>query len=502
MLLRHIYTALALWGVLLGCTHLDVSPDASLDIDINAEDKIAELLTAAYPSASYFAFLEARTDNVGERPHGTHYRLNEAMYYWEDYDQEDLDTPLAYWNACYRGIAQVNKALDLLKDYPKTPRVKALYGEAFLLRAYLHFMLVNIWCEPYRGSGTSAPGIPYMTRPERHALVDYSRGTVSEVYDNIERDLKFGISLVDDTYYKHPRFHFNKRAAYAFASRYYLHRGDWALVIRYADYALGTNPGAALRVWRQDYEYGKFGAHLLHQEYLAPTSPANLLLATTESRLARDIQTQQYGPTVERMVSLFDKHGIEGCSEARRLNLSSLFRFLQSPAPVRQGLYISKFDERSLSLDNTSSRPRGLYVTNVLLTTDEVMLNRIEAHAMLGQYDRALDDLTVYLQAKYDVTLPCDRASILSASSASYSTITPFYGLTIKQLAMIKILLGFRQCEFYQEGLRWLDIRRFYLPVTRESRSSLYRPLQKEDPRKLLQIPSEAIKRGLTPNPR
>lgn len=55
------------------------------------------------------------------------------MYYWEDYDQEDLDTPLNYWNACYAGIAQANQALELLSKYPKSGRIKALYGEAFLL---------------------------------------------------------------------------------------------------------------------------------------------------------------------------------------------------------------------------------------------------------------------------------------------------------------------------------------------------------------------------------
>lgn len=145
---KYVLRALLALSSLSGCRHLDVSPDATHDISIDNESKIAELLTAAYPTASYFAFLEARTDNVGERTHGEHYSLNEAMYYWEDYDQEDLDTPLAYWNACYKGIAQANKALELLREYPKTPRVRALYGEAFLLRAYLHFMLVNIWAYP------------------------------------------------------------------------------------------------------------------------------------------------------------------------------------------------------------------------------------------------------------------------------------------------------------------------------------------------------------------
>ena len=111
---------------------LDKSPDSDLDVDINSEEKIADLLTGAYPEASYIPFLEPRTDNVEERVNGVHSQLNESMFYWEDYDQEDLDTPLNYWNSCYKGIAQVNKALELLSTRQKTERVKALYGEAFL----------------------------------------------------------------------------------------------------------------------------------------------------------------------------------------------------------------------------------------------------------------------------------------------------------------------------------------------------------------------------------
>ena len=107
---------------------LDKSPDSDLDVDINSEEKIADLLTGAYPEASYIPFLEPRTDNVEERVNGVHSQLNESMFYWEDYDQEDLDTPLNYWNSCYKGIAQVNKALELLSTREKTERVKALYG--------------------------------------------------------------------------------------------------------------------------------------------------------------------------------------------------------------------------------------------------------------------------------------------------------------------------------------------------------------------------------------
>ncbi len=101
---------LALLALFTACNDfLDHSPDSDLDVTIDTEDKIAELLTGAYPQASYIAFLEPRTDNVEERPNGVHSRLNEAMYFWEDYDQEDLDTPLNYWNACYKASHKPTK---------------------------------------------------------------------------------------------------------------------------------------------------------------------------------------------------------------------------------------------------------------------------------------------------------------------------------------------------------------------------------------------------------
>lgn len=481
---------------------LGVSPDSSFDVKIDSEEKIAELLTGAYPEASYFSFLEARTDNAEERAGGEHSRLNEAMFFWEDYDHEDLDTPLNYWNSCYAGIAQANKALELLASYPKTERVKALYGEAFLLRAYLHFMLVNIWSEPYstQKSATSL-GIPYLTKPEKNALVDYKRGTVKEVYDNIEKDLKLGITLVNDKFYKNPKFHFNKKAAYAFASRFYLMKGEWDLVIAYSNYVLGVDPKPLLRSW---VNYGReliFNHKSLYKKYTAKEEVANLMMSSTESRIARTISTEKYGVTFNSADKVFNKRGIDGCREFSKANMYSSFSFSVSQPPINDGRYIAKFDELSL-FGSTNAKPKGLYVTNVLFTTDEVMLNRMEAYVMKREYDKAIDDMIAFYKVKFDVTLPCFRSDFTWTSSDNYEIYTPFYGLTIKQLAMVKSILDLRQREFLHEGLRWFDLRRFYIPVSRTSKNPVYRPLGKEDPRKVIQIPNEAINRGLEPNPR
>ena len=65
--------------LLLSCNYLDKDPDASLNVPLDSEEKIAELLTGAYPDASYFPFLETRTDNVAERGFG---RENSRAPHW------------------------------------------------------------------------------------------------------------------------------------------------------------------------------------------------------------------------------------------------------------------------------------------------------------------------------------------------------------------------------------------------------------------------------------
>lgn len=121
---------------------------------------------------------------------------------------------------------------------------------------------------------------------------------------------------------------------------------------------------------------------------------------------------------------------------------------------------------------------------------------------MLGEYDKAIDNLLVYLSVKYGVYPSCGRSTYTQTSSENYQIYTPFYGMSINQLALVKILLGFRRQEFLHEGLRWFDIRLLLYIGKRTSKYKFYRPLEKEDSRKLLQIPAEAINRGLVPNPR
>ena len=278
-------------------------------------------------------------------------------------------------------------------------------------------------------------------------------------------------------------------------------KGEWKEVIAYADYVLGGDPKTQLRPWRKYADELEFNHQNLYRKYTSAAEPANLLLTTTESRLARNTPNEKYGSTFNTVDKIFAQKGIEGGGDYSKMNFIGTYLFTSSASPVTTGRYLAKFDELS-SAESTGTKPRGVYVTNVLFTVDEVLLNRMEAYAMLRNYQHAIDDFLQYTQGKFGFMPSVDRAVYTSTNSDNYNVYTPFYGLTLKQLAMVKLFLDFRQKEFYQEGLRWFDIRRFHLAVKRTSKSSYYFPLEKEDPRKVLQIPTEAIQRGLAPNPR
>ncbi|MRI62935.1 RagB/SusD family nutrient uptake outer membrane protein [Ornithobacterium rhinotracheale] len=491
--IQYILGALFLSFVMLSCNDfLDESPKSDYNIEIDDVQKIGEVLTAAYPHASYYPFLEPRTDNADERE--IYNRMNEAMFYWQDFDTEDLDTPLNFWNDSYRGIAQVNQALESLKKFKqKTPEITALYGEALVLRAYLHFMLVNIWAEPYNPTtAQSLLGIPYVTTPEKNAFPAYSRGTLEETYSKIQEDLELGLPLIKDNNYKQPKFHFNVKAAAAFATRFYLYHGDWQKVIEYSDYVLGIDAFNAIRNWKeyQDYNFS------VNDWYTNSQENTNLLLTPTESRWNRKFKNEKYGLDYNKSKELFEQF-------SQSLELS--FYYAQKVHGVENSTakYINKFRDFS-TFESTGLNPKGIYSDNVLFTADEVLLNRVEALAMLNKYDEAILDLRSYLKAKLSIGL--SKEEILHGfKNAQDLYISSFEQMPFYKASTVAFVCELRRREFVHEGLRWFDIRRYHLTVDRNKPGDsfqLNKILKREDYRKTLQIPTMAVSSGLTPNPR
>ena len=121
-----------------------------------------------------------------------------------------------------------------------------------------------------------------------------------------------------------------------------------------------------------------------------------MLLTTTESRIARNLPTEKFGVTTNTMNTIFNSRGIESCDAGSKLRLGMSYLFSSSNSPINNGMYIAKFDELAL-FGNTSTSPKDLYVTNVLFSTDEVFLNRLEAYAMKKQYDLAVNNIKEFM---------------------------------------------------------------------------------------------------------
>ena len=158
-------------------------------------------------------------------------------------------------------------------------------------------------------------------------------------------------------------------------------------------------------------------------------------------------------------------------------------------------------------------------------TAEEALLNRAEAYIMKEQYDLALADMNLWtvntLNPTYcdNVTLTEDviKAWVESMEYYSDDKPTPKKALNPvlitlpedgKMEAYIHALLYIRRVEFYMMGMRWFDVKRYGIEITRRRLGTTldvletYDRLTKDDPRRALQLPKDVITAGLTPNPR
>lgn len=499
MNIKHIIVAFSM--LLVSCnTFLEKEPNSQYSIEIDDLSKIQALITSAYPEASYFPFLEAQTDNVSEREGNVYSnRLNESMYFWQENNSEDPDTPLYYWNTCYRGIAEVNHALQALKKFPqKTPHIKALYGEALVLRAYLHFMIANIWAKPFDPNTADADlGIPYLTHPEKNALPHYDRSTLAQTYEKIKQDLEIGLGLIDDTFYSKPKFHFNKMAAYAFATRFYLYVGDWDKVILLSEHILGVNPASRIKDWSV-FSYNKnYNPNARVLDLYQVDHPSNLLVVSVQSRWSRKYKTEKYGLDFKTSRDLFSN------LSPPNLDISFYYNNQLLGRERSTAKYIEKFQDYA-TLESEDNDYRGVYTTNILFSVDEVYLNRIEALIMKQELTKASLEIREYAKAKFSHAIT--HTEILYSFPKGQDTYYSAFGsLTFFQGSMLALVGELRRREFVHEGLRWFDIRRFHLLVDRNQKNGsflLEHILKKDDPRKVMQIPNSAINQGIMPNPR
>jgi len=469
-----------------GCNkYLDIEPDNRATV--STAEKVSQLLGTAYPQANYQAFAETMSDNVADLGAGGSDNVIRDPFYFADTRENQQDSPEYYWYGCYTAIAAANEALETISKVANPIDYSAQKGEALVARAYSHFMLVNFFSKFYDvATAAASPGIPYVTEPEKVFIKQYERKTVQHVYDMIEKDLIEGIPLIQDRGYKVPKYHFNRSAAYAFATRFYLYKKDYPKVIQYANLAAPVNFAASLRGWNSTYK-NITDVTELFKIYARATENANLLLVETQSLWSRYYYSSRFGVDINKMRQI---------SPITDPLTGGNFAFSRYSSGDNQ--LIPKIDEYFVKV-SVNAEIGFPYVMVPLFSLEEVLFNRAEAYAYTNNPTGAIADLNSYASARINNYSPATH-NITSAK------INATFGTTNTRDGLISALLYYRRAEFIHEGLRWFDILRYKLPVIHTTSPlpgggvTVLATLQADDVRKVLQIPPSTILAGLAPN--
>ena len=521
---------LASVAILASCSdQLDTLPDNRTTLD--TPKKIAGLLVTAYPDRTPTLFNEWMSDNTdymgAQNSQGN--RGGDQYFFWQEQTEGGNDSPEMVWMLYYEGIYKANEALAAIEDQggPKNDILRNSKGEALLIRAYDHFILANEFCRPYNGkTSTKDAGLYYAT-----GIADFSaaaeqsnRGTVADVYAKIAADIEAGIPLLNDTY-EVPKYHFNKQAAYAFATRFYLYYEKWEKAKEYADKLLGSNPAASLRDYRalQAMPLSKSEqAVKIAEAYCSASADCNLLVQTSVSNagmaLAPWLISKRYTLTnYLAETELFQSNNIWGTSS----NL--IWKSFTVNSGESNFALLMKLP-REFEIRNTTTGSGYLRTLNVDFTMDEALLNRAEAEIMLGQNDAACADMTIWMKnffntnvtltptsvQTYFKTVPYAYADAAKMVPSFKKHISPRFTIDAEgsvQESLLQCLLNFRRIETVHQGMRWMDIRRYNIEIPRRLIGANGRPsqnldwLEKDDPRQVVQIPQSIREAGVAGNP-
>ncbi|TKC65048.1 RagB/SusD family nutrient uptake outer membrane protein [Pedobacter hiemivivus] len=476
-----IYLFVLFAFVSAGCNkYLDQAPDERTTL--NNPSKVSELLVTAYPRANHVLLAESMSDIPAfVSATGIDFPVNQDGFFWKDVEATDQDSPTYYWNACYTAIGAANQALVAIAKASDPQAYSSQKGEALVARAYSHFMLVTLFSKCYDPiTAETDLGVPYVTEPETIVFKKYDRKTVAYVYQQIEKDILEGIPLIVDNY-KVPAYHFTRKAAYAFACRYYLFKKDAAKVIEYANLTFPSNNFAEnVRPWKS---YSSFNSTQIEAAYTNASSPGNLLLAETVSRLARNYKRPVYSVSQNRLNGIIAPVGTPLNSYKIFSNSSTFY-------------YVLKFVEHFVRTNINATTGTG-YVMVPLLTTEEVLLNRAEAYITQEKYPEALADMNTLISTRVTTYTPATQ-------NLTETKIKTFYAgsTTDTKQAFFNALLDLKKAEFVHEGMRWLDILRHKLPVVHANADGAEVTLKAEDNRKLWQVPAEVTLSGVEQNPR
>ena len=515
------FSIIALGLTLTSCDDwLDKLPDNRMELQTPSD--VSSLLVSAYPSAHPAYLLEMYSDNTDDcvNPSWSEAsRFQAQAYKWEDITETGEDeSPQELWNKHYIAIASANAAIDLIEGKGSPAEYNEQLGEALLCRAYAMFQLSTVFCKAYNPATASTDlGLPYPTHPEKVVGTVYTRGTMEDLYGQIDKDLQRGLPLVSSNYSK-PKFHFNTDAAKAFAARFYLYKGDFAKAITYATEVLGADPTAKARDW-DAYSALNMNQQIRPEAWVSADEKCNFLLQTVYSEwgaisgpyLYGEKYAHSYRITYDEDIASKGPFGAANSTFKQRVwSNTSLAKLFHRKVPY-------EFEYTDLQAGIGFA-----HAEYAVFTTEQLLLERAEAYALSGELQKAVDDYNTIMKIyqKYPKTFTLKQI-VDFYNGVNYYTpkkatvkkhfVKPVYTIDAEgsdQEALLQAILHLRRIMEIGEGYRMQDVKRYGIVIYRRQTNTSFTisavtdSLTVDDPRRAIQLPQDVITSGLEPNDR
>lgn len=525
------FAGVAMLSVLLltACNdYLDKLPDDRAEL--NTSTKIIQLLTSAYPSKTNTLINEMMSDNVDDN--GRQYSspvLCEQLYRLQDPTEEGTDTPYDIWNGYYESVATCNQALEAIDELGANGSLLGAKAEAQLIRAYSMFQLATTFCMPWdETKADEYQGLPYPLKPEQNINTQYERGTLRQLYAAIDKDIEEALPHIVEASanYTVPKYHFNNKAAYAFAARFNLYYGKWDKAVKYASETLGNAPTAVMRKYDP---YRDLGRKDFANRWIRSDEDANLLIINSYTRSCRYLVSSGTNARFNHNQSMasYETYWVDGPWGSGSSNNSIIYA--NKLYGTNQCVSYPTYDEQFEYIDKLAGIGYP-HAVDAVFTGDILILERAEAYALQGKFTEAVADINTWLSThckdkveEGKIVGPAPSPQTLAdintfITGMDYAKRTPAtsrersmrkrmhpQGFTVDTGSMenlLQLILHLKRIESLPHGLRFMDLKRYGIEFSHAVRGEDAVVYIRGDLRGAVQLPQTVIQAGLPGNPR
>lgn len=488
---------------------LDLFPPSLDDIqDINTEDKLQKFLNAGYlEMSSVNAFgtqLMAIGDVMSDQLYVTSGKSFAQTY---NLNYNGLENEFSFYGTLYNAIMNCNLVINNTQ-VPTNDDVVRMKAEAKILRGLAYFTLVNYY-SPTPSSGINQEyGVPLVLNDYDVSILP-ARATVAEVYAQIISDLKAGVNEAPAI--PTSKVFLSKTAAKLLLSRVYLTRrapGDAQLALQYSSEIVNSSPEDFAPIAKADYRNYFMGSPeegsenqketIWELDINANTNQvnglgANLALPTIYDRLV-----------IDRRAILANKAFFDSFPHTDLPSIPVPNNPAAPPTPQSLSPDVRRGDTKSTVTNlpgvPNAILPAGLMSTINLIATDNprgAWINKYPRLTAEGNFQRNIKVLRfAEAQLNYVEALFLTGQTALALTKLNDFAISR--GGSTYTAATIDNILTEKGKEFYGEGQRFLDLKRYSLPLIKNSNCVMNCNVPAND--KLFTLPVDQSAMNYNPN--